>query len=54
MDTNFPKSQIFGTEIVLILLEVLTNLENLGDPQEPINKSKDILKTKLFTSLVLR
>lgn len=34
---KLSKLQIFGKDIVLILLEVLYNLENLGDPRDPIN-----------------
>lgn len=41
------KLQFFGTKIVLILLEVLYNLKNVGDPREPINPK--VLNTKLFS-----
>ena len=43
---TLSKLQIFGTAIILILLEVFNKLESLGDRREPINPK--VLNTKLF------
>ena len=49
---KLSKLQIFGKGIVLISLEALNKLENLGDPREPINPR--VLNTKVFYQQTMR